>query len=276
MTLRMNLPLYTDIEFQDSHSWRDNWSAWGDACEAENLIANRLATLPLGTLLRASEASTSGWMLWPHDEQRKMAVFCIPELDGDLDTIQARCDIGLEWVDVEVDELLHYASECRQAIESGVVSAAPAEIINFLLQQHHRVLMRELYFAHLDIKRERGLCGTEEFDKQLSVFLGKDLAPEIAESAHAIIVGHYRSHGFIPKGSAVEAVEEIGRLLARAHSLWQGLPPQMQDELNAVHTPDTTLGHCLRWGKNTAEDLSTRLGPKAKEQKTEQDAPIAP
>lgn len=51
------------------------------------------------------------------------------------------------------------------------------------------------------------------------------------------------------------ALIEVCCLLDKAQQAWNRIESGKQCELNAVHNEDGSLAHCLRWGRQAAEDL---------------------
>ncbi len=51
------------------------------------------------------------------------------------------------------------------------------------------------------------------------------------------------------------ALIEVHRLPNKAQQAWNRIDSGKQCELNGVHHEESSLAHCLRWGKQAAEDL---------------------
>jgi len=51
------------------------------------------------------------------------------------------------------------------------------------------------------------------------------------------------------------ALIEVHHLLNQAQQAWNRIESGKQCELNGVHHEESSLAHCLRWGKQAAEDL---------------------
>lgn len=265
MRLRFTLPLYTDIDFQ-GHQDARHADSWGEACLVENLIAYALAGQPLGTVLKnhskADSCPDGGWILWPHDAQRKLVVFFVPSLTSSPAEIRTpRCDMGLDWVDSRRG---HYgvAYDGRASLWEGKFVSAPEGLIRTLMDQHSKVLRKALYDETHRINRDEGLYRANDVDVRLSTFLGEYEYPDVTRSAHAAILTCYHEMGYVPRGTPVETVDEIRRLLSTADHLWRQLPEGMQEDLSRPHRVERSLGYRLGWSLQAAEELMIRIAPK--------------
>ncbi len=87
-------------------------AAWQRVTIAENALAEKLATIPEGTVvLRGRDA----WYLRPLDGQ--LVLVHANVIDGDLHDPLTRFDHGLEWVDLEEDDLLAAERNLLRAVD---------------------------------------------------------------------------------------------------------------------------------------------------------------
>ena len=52
-----------------------------------------------------------------------------------------------------------------------------------------------------------------------------------------------------------EKISKIKELLNQAEDLYNKVPVEIQEAMLDYHNQDYTLGHCLRWGLQAAEDI---------------------
>lgn len=87
-------------------------AAWQRVTIAENALAEKLATKPEGTVvLKGRDA----WYLRPFDGQ--LVLVHANVIDGDLHDPLTRFDHGLEWVDLEEDDLLVAERNLLRAVD---------------------------------------------------------------------------------------------------------------------------------------------------------------
>ena len=53
-------------------------------------------------------------------------------------------------------------------------------------------------------------------------------------------------------------MKKIEKCLNKAHDLFNNLPTGLQDEVYDIHNSENSLNHCLRWGLQAAEELSSK------------------
>lgn len=261
------LPLYEDIDFDDAADI-DVRQAWAEVCEAENRIARHLSPMPLGTLL-LNENDDGGWMLWPHDEQKQRVVFYIPSLDPAYDgEVQSRCDVGLDWVDVEEASLLEYADRCRKAVDNWRSTSAEYRTLEMMLEDNHEELMQFLEGIRQELpaeQRDDGAKGSNWICRRaLLDAVGDQFTPE----ARAVVLHAFFDGGCMPLRDAADAAEQIRRALAKAHELWERIPAdakfiseagreygvKLGDDLNRALSSTTMLKAWLAKGRDLAKD----------------------
>jgi hypothetical protein len=105
------LPINTDAVFTNAP---DHLGAlWSNLCSAENSLAEKLHSLPIGT------AACSGMDVWfLHEDDGKLNLVHANLIDGKISEMSSRFDISLEWVDVEEESIQAYVDLVVSATEN--------------------------------------------------------------------------------------------------------------------------------------------------------------
>lgn len=253
-----SLSVYKDIDFDDAADI-DVRQAWAEACEAENRIAAQLANMPLGTLL-LNENQDGGWMLWPHDEQEQLVVFYIPSLDPAYDgEVQSRCDVGLDWVDIEESSLLEYAGRCRQAVDNWVSTPAQYHTLELMLDENSDVLMKVLDGMRQELPA--GQRGDEAKGNNWICrrALQEAVGEQFTAQAREVVLHGFWEGGCMPLRDAADAAEQIRRTLVKAHELWERIPADTKFISEAGREHGVKLGDDLRRALSSTNMLQAWL-----------------
>lgn len=112
------LPIKSDRVFTDAPG--ETGVAWANLCEEENRLAGYLCSLDEGTAVVLGDEA---WYLEKGDDQQ-LVLMRGEVVDGKIKNADSRFEFGLDWVDIEVEDVRAYTSRVSSIADDFMIDRA--------------------------------------------------------------------------------------------------------------------------------------------------------